>query len=65
MSSLGDRSASFIIRIWREESDSPQAVVWRGSVEDIRSGNKAYFRELAMVERFLKVHMRDIGVDVD
>jgi hypothetical protein len=65
MSLLGDRSASFIIRIWRDDREDTEAeVVWRGSIESVRNGDKVHFRELAMIETFLKHQLRDIGIDL-
>jgi len=64
MSLLGDRSASFIIRIWRDDrEDTVSEVVWRGSIESVRKGDKVYFRELAVIETFLQHQLRDIGID--
>jgi hypothetical protein len=66
MSLLGERSASFIIRIWRDDrQDMVTEVVWRGSIENVRSGDKVYFKELDMIEVFLKHQLRDIGIDQD
>jgi hypothetical protein len=66
MSLLGDRSASFIIRIWREERDgADRELVWRGSIENVRSDDKIYFKELAVIEEFIKTHLRAIGIDLD
>jgi len=64
MSLLGDRSASFIIRIWRDDrEDTVSEVVWRGSIESVRNGDKVYFRELAVIETFLKHQLPAIGID--
>jgi hypothetical protein len=66
MSLLGDRSASFIIRIWREERDGAnRELVWRGSIENVRSDDKVYFKELAVIEEFLKTQLRAIGIHLD
>jgi len=66
MSLLGDRSASFIIRIWWELNEDEGSVPdWRGSIECVRTGEKAYFRELAVIDGFLKSHMPRTGTEVD
>ena len=66
MSLLGDRSASFIVRIWREEREgADQGLVWRGSIEDVRSDGRVYFQELAVIEEFIKARLRAIGIDLD
>lgn len=64
MSLIGDRSASFVVRIWRERSENADAEVeWRGSVECVRSSTKVYFRELRVIEDFLVRQLRQIGID--
>jgi hypothetical protein len=64
MSLLGERSASFIIRIWRDDrEDTFTEVVWRGSIENVRSGDKVYFRKLAVIEDFLKQQLLNIGIE--
>ena len=66
MTLLGDRSASFIVRIWREDrEDAAAKVVWRGSIESVRNGERAFFRQIAEIERFLKMHLAGIGIDLD
>jgi hypothetical protein len=64
MSLLGDRSASFIVRIWRERSEGLDATVeWRGSIECVDGGEKIYFRDLNVIGSFLKTHLQQIGID--
>lgn len=60
---LEDRTAAFIVRIWCESRESPGAEVWRGSIEHVGSGQRAYFRELDAVTRFLQPHIEAFGVD--
>jgi hypothetical protein len=64
MSLLGERSASFIVRIWRERSEGLDATVeWRGSIECVDGGEKVYFRDLNVIGSFLKTHLQRIGID--
>jgi hypothetical protein len=64
MSLLGDRSASFIVRIWREWGEGLDATVeWRGSIEWVDGGEKVYFRDLNVIGSFLKTNLRRIGID--
>jgi hypothetical protein len=66
MTLLGDRSASFIVRIWREDRDDAGAeIVWRGSIESVRTGDKAYFKEMAVIEKFIQTHLLDIGIELN
>jgi len=63
MTLLGNRSASFIIRIWRDDREEIQGeVVWRGSIENVRDNDKVHFRELSAIEMFLKRQLRSIGI---
>jgi hypothetical protein len=63
MSLPGNRSASFIIRIWRDDGQDIEAeVVWRGSIENVRGNDKVHFRELSAIEMFLKRQLRSIGI---
>jgi hypothetical protein len=64
MSLLGDCSASFIVRIWRERGEGLDATVeWRGSIECVDGGEKIYFRDLNRIGSFLKTHLQRIGID--
>jgi hypothetical protein len=64
MSLLGDRSASFIVRIWRERNDAAGAAVeWRGSIECVEGGERVYFRDLNVMESFLETQLLRIGID--
>jgi hypothetical protein len=47
MKSLDERSHTFVIRIWQERRDFSAALpVWRGRVDDVRAGSRAYFTSL-------------------
>ena len=64
MSLLGDRSASFIVRIWRERGEGLDATVeWRGSIEWVDGDEKVYFRDLSVIGSFLQTHLQRIGID--
>jgi hypothetical protein len=64
MSLLGDRSAAFIVRIWRERSEAAAtAVEWRGSIECVEGGERVYFRDLEVMGSFLETHLQRIGID--
>ncbi len=66
MTSLGERSVTLVIRIWREARPNPAAsVVWRGSVESVGSEEKAYFTNLADLMAFVGTRMRQIGIDIE
>lgn len=39
---------TFIVRLWREKSDGE--TIWRGSVERVQSGERAYFQSMAKLK---------------
>jgi hypothetical protein len=64
MALLEDRTAAFIVRIWCERGDEHSAnVEWRGSVEHVQSGERAFFRHLETVVEFMKPRLVGIGID--
>lgn len=64
MALLEDRTTAFIVRIWCERGDSASlAPEWRGSVEHVQTGQRAFFRHLDAVIDFMKPHLQGIGVD--
>lgn len=64
MALLEDRTTAFIVRIWCERGDSAGlAPEWRGSVEHVQTGQRAFFRHLDAVIDFMKPHLQGIGVD--
>ena len=47
MSSLDERSHTFVVRIWEERRDVEDApTTWRGRVDDVRTGVRRYFTSL-------------------
>lgn len=64
MALLEDRTAVFIVRVWCERGDGDSAIAeWRGSVEHIETGHRAFFRNLESVIDFMKPHLESIGID--
>lgn len=64
MSLLEDHTAAFIVRIWRENGEPPGATGdWRGSIEHVMSGRRAFFRDLNAIATFMKPHLDDLGID--
>lgn len=64
MSLLEDRTAAFVVRIWRERGELPDSPrEWRGMIEHVGSGQRAFFRELAAMVDFMKHHIASVGVD--
>lgn len=46
----------FIVRIWQEPGSAEAAgeMIWRGSVQHVRSGERIYFRQLADLNEFIR-----------
>jgi hypothetical protein len=66
MSLLGDRSASFIVRVWRERGEGHGAAVeWRGSIECADGTERVYFRDLSVIRSFLAKHLQRIGIELE
>ncbi len=64
MALLEDRTAVFIIRIWCEQGGEERlASEWRGSIEHVRGGERAFFRHLEAALEFMQRHLRQIGVE--
>ena len=59
-----DKSASFIIRIWREGGGSAtEKVEWRGSIEQVQSGEKRYFQDLRFIQTFMTPFIEAMGIE--
>ena len=54
MSSLDERSHTFVVRIWEERRDVEDAApTWRGRVDDVRTGERRYFTRLEDLVAYL------------
>jgi hypothetical protein len=54
MSSLDERSHTFVVRIWEERRDVADAApTWRGRVDDVRTGVRRYFTTLEDLVNYL------------
>jgi hypothetical protein len=54
MSSLDERSHTFVVRIWEERRDVEDALpTWRGRVDDVRTGVRRYFTKLEDLVAYL------------
>jgi len=43
---------TFIVRLWRERSED-RAFVWRGSVDCVQSGERAYFQNIESLKEVI------------
>lgn len=56
MQPFDERSYAFVVRLWEERRDLPDAPpAWRGTVEDVRQGTRISFRSLAELDVVLRV----------
>jgi hypothetical protein len=54
MSSLDERSFTFVVRIWEERRDVADALpTWRGRVDEVRTGVRRYFTTLEDLVSYL------------
>jgi hypothetical protein len=54
MSSLDERSHTFVVRIWEERRDVADALpTWRARVDDVRTGVRRYFTTLEDLVTYL------------
>ena len=54
MRSLDERSQTFVVRIWQERRDVAGALpMWRGRVDDVKLGSRAYFTSLQQLMEYL------------
>lgn len=55
MKPIDERTFTFVIKIWWERRDiAGVAPTWRGSVEDIQTGQRVYFQSSAALCRYLE-----------
>jgi hypothetical protein len=67
MSSLDERSHTFVVRIWEERRDVEDApTTWRGRVDDVRTGVRRYFTTLEDLVAYMSQQsgMDSVGVAV-
>ena len=49
---------SFVVRVWREPADDERGVaVWRGSIDNVASGERSYFTDLGRIPPFIVKHV--------
>lgn len=51
---------SFIVRIWREESNSTDTpALWRGHITSIPGGNRHYFMNLEDIPAYIAARLKE------
>lgn len=62
MKSFEDHVHSFVIRVWQEPREIEDAgPEWRGRIEHVQSGDRAYFRHLDKMVEFIVAYLSDRG----
>ncbi|MCI0394374.1 MAG: hypothetical protein L0322_05495 [Chloroflexi bacterium] len=61
-----EKNHSFILRIWRENSDdSPRwRAAWRGHIKHVPSGEQRYLQSLEEIPLFVVPYLEQMGVRV-
>lgn len=61
---LEDPSAAFIVRVWCEPSGTSAASShWRGSIEHVLSGQRAFFLDLGRIAEFIEPYLDQLHAD--
>ena len=62
MASLAEHTHAFLVRIWREPRDAPDAPPeWRGSIEHLPSGARRYVNDLDGLIDFITPYLKSMG----
>ena len=52
---------SFVMRIWRENRDEPEASAeWRGWIEHVQSAQRHYFRAVSEIPNIVSTYVTDM-----
>ena len=65
MAQFDKEAHSFVVRIWRENSEDPtQTAVWRGRIRHVQSEKQHYFSEIAEISRVVARYLdTDSGIE--
>jgi hypothetical protein len=66
MDQIESNTHSFIVKIWREGVDEKSgAVVWRGRITHVPSGQDRHFDNLSGITNFIAPYLVDMGVELN
>jgi hypothetical protein len=51
---------SFVIRVWREETDAGSQAVWRGHITSIARNERHYFSDISEIPALIVSHLNDL-----
>ncbi len=60
----GNDTQVFVIRIRIVHREIPGAPVWRGEIEHLNTGKKAYLKALAEIILFIGTVLREMGLEI-
>jgi len=64
MNSLGEKTHSFIVRIWLESREiKGKAPEWRGMIEHVTSGDRHYFQDIAHIPILMEPYLKKMGIN--
>lgn len=64
MQSIEHNAHSFVVKVWREETQQGMHVVWRGHITHVPSGRRHFFSELHEIPLFVEPYLVQLGVHV-
>lgn len=63
MDQIESNTHSFIVKIWLEEVDEKSdRAAWRGHITHVPSGERRHFENLAAMNNFIRLYLREMGV---
>ncbi len=51
-------ASSYVIRMWRDKAaDEREMKEWRGWIENVQSGRRVFFHDIAVINSFINEHL--------
>jgi hypothetical protein len=61
MESIQPNTHSFVVKVWSEATGASPAVVWRGQITHVPSGEQRSIHELSEIGVFLSPYLEQLG----
>ena len=58
-------TCSFIVKVWLEEIDEPDAKTWRGHITHVFNHKRRYVEDLDAVTDFIAHYLKEMGAKID
>ncbi len=63
METIQPNTHSFVVKVWSEETGTASpAVVWRGQITHVPSGEQKSFHEISEIATFVAPYLQQLGV---